>query len=214
MRLLCLLALAAALVRPEIIDRVCVTVDRQVITMSALEERLRVAAFLNSEKVDLSAANRRRMAERLIEQALVQREMEISRYTMPNDQEVDEYLGRIRKSLALKPGDFTSRMKQYRLTEEALRENLRVQLATVRFIDLRFRPGSAVSQGDIQLYYRETFVPEWQQANPGKTTPEVEDVEEVIEQTLLARQANEQLSDWLKQARTSARVVFFDEAFQ
>lgn len=214
MRLLCLLSLAAALVRPEIIDRVCVTVDRQVITMSALEERLRVAAFLNSEKVDLSAASRRRMAERLIEQALVQREMEISRYTMPNDQEVDEYLGRIRKSLALKPGDFTSRMKQYRLTEEALRENLRVQLATVRFIDLRFRPGSAVSQGDIQLYYRETFVPEWQQANPGKTTPEVEDVEEVIEQTLLARQANEQLSDWLKQARTSARVVFFDEAFQ
>ncbi|MBL8293833.1 MAG: hypothetical protein JNN08_18460 [Bryobacterales bacterium] len=214
MRLLPLLALAATLTPAEIIDRVCVTVDRQVITLSALEERLRVAAFLNSDKVDLSPANRRRMAERIIEQALVQREMEISRYTMPGDQEVAEYLGRIRKTLALSAADFAKRMKQYRLTEEALRENLRVQLATIRFIDLRFRPGSAVSQGDIQLYYRETFVPEWQQANPGKTAPEVDDVEDEIEQTLLARQANEQLSGWLKQARTSARVVFFEEAFQ
>jgi len=214
MRLLPLFALAATLAPAETIDRVCVTVDRQVITLSALEERLRVAAFLNSEKVDLSPANRRRTAERIIEQALVQREMEISRYTMPGDQEVTEYLGRIRKTLALSAADFAKRMNQYRLTEEALRENLRVQLATIRFIDLRFRPGSAVSIGDIQLYYRETFVPEWQQANPGKTAPEVDDVEDVIEQTLQARQANEQLSGWLKQARTSSRIVFFEEAFQ
>lgn len=214
MRFICLLALAASLASAEIIDRVCVIVDRQVITMSALEERLRVAAFLNSEQVDLSAANRRRMAERLIEQALVQREMEISRYTMPNDQETGEYLGRIRKGLALTADAFSKRLRQYRLTEEALRENLRVQLATIRFIDLRFRPGSAVSQADIQLYYRETFAPEWQQANPGKTAPEIEDVEDVIEQTLLARQANDQLSEWLKQARASARVTFFEEAFQ
>lgn len=214
MRTLCLLAVTGFAAHAEIIDRVCVTVERQVITMSALEERLRVAAFLNSDKVDLSTLNRRRMAERLIEQALVQREMEISRYTMPNDQEVGEYLSRIRKDLRLNAGEFAQRLKQYRLTEEALRDNLRVQLATVRFIDLRFRPGSAVSEGDIQLYYRETFVPDWQQANPGKALPEVEDVEDVIEQTLLARQANESLAQWLKQARESARVVFFEEAFQ
>ena len=214
MRIACVLALAGIVAQAEVIDRVCVTVDRQVITLSALEERLRVAAFLNSEKVDLSAVNRRRMAERLIEQAQVQREMEISRYTAPTDEDVAEYLARIRGGLGLTAGEFAKRLQQYRLTEEALRENLRVQLATVRFIDLRFRPGSAASNGEIEIYYRDTFLPEWQQANPGKTPPEVDDVQEAIEQTLLSRRANELLSEWLKQARASARVVFFQEAFE
>lgn len=214
MKTRCLLALFAILLQAEIVDRVCVSVDRQVITISAVVERLRVAAFLNSEKPDLSPASRRRMAERLIEQALVQREMEISRYALPGDDDVTEYLQRVRSGLGMKAEEFAKRLEQYRLTEAALRENLRVQLATVRFIDLRFRPGSAVGDGEIELHYRETFLPEWQQANPGKAPPEVDDVQEAIEQTLLARKANELLGDWLKQARAAARVVFIEEAFQ
>lgn len=214
MKTRCLLALFAILLQAEIVDRVCVSVDRQVITISAVVERLRVAAFLNSEKPDLSPASRRRMAERLIEQALVQREMEISRYALPGDDDVTEYLQRVRSGLGMKAEEFAKRLEQYRLTEAALRENLRVQLATVRFIDLRFRPGSAVGDGEIELHYRETFLPEWQQANPGKAPPEVDDVQEAIEQTLLARKANELLGEWLKQARAAARVVFIEEAFQ
>lgn len=214
MKTRCLLALFAILLQAEIVDRVCVSVDRQVITISAVVERLRVAAFLNSEKPDLSPASRRRMAERLIEQALVQREMEISRYALPGDDDVNEYLQRVRSGLGMKAEEFAKRLEQYRLTEAALRENLRVQLATVRFIDLRFRPGSAVGDGEIELHYREAFLPEWQQANPGKAPPEVDDVQEAIEQTLLARKANELLGEWLKQARAAARVVFIEEAFQ
>lgn len=198
----------------EIIDRVCVMVDRKVITLSAVDERIRVAALLNGTAADLSAASRRRMAERLIEQALIEREMEISRYSMPKEEEVTEYLERLRKQGKLGARALAAKLGEYRLTEAALRENLRLQLATVRFIDLRFRPGSAVSDGEIELYYRETYVPEWQREHAGKTPPEVDEVWDTIEQTLLAQKANEALEAWLKEARASARVIYFEEAFR
>ena len=207
------LALAAA-TRGEVIDRVAVSVDKQVITTSAIDERLRVAAFLNQTKVDLSAQSRRRMAERLIEQALVRREMELSRYALPKEEDVTEYLHTVREQWKVPDEEFKRRMADYHLTDDRLRDNLQVQLATVRFIDLRFRPGSAVSDGEIELYYRETFVPEWQQANPGKTVPDVDEVRDRLEQLLLAQRANQSLEDWLKQARAGARVTFFEEAFQ
>lgn len=214
MRMALTIGLAAAVLHGEVIDRIAVSVDRQVITASAIDERLRVAAFLNQAKVDLSAQARRRMAERLIEQALVRREMELSRYAQPKADEVSEHIARIRAQLKVTDEEFRRRLADYRLTEETLRENLQVQLATVRFIDLRFRPGTAVSDGEIDLYYRETFVPEWQQANPGKTVPELDEVRENVEQVLLSQRANQSLDEWLKQARAGARVSYLDEVFQ
>lgn len=154
------------------------------------------------------------MAERLIEQALVRREMELSRYTLPKDEDVTEYIDTVREQWKVSDEEFKRRMGEYRLTEDRVRDNLQVQLATVRFIDLRFRPGSTVSDGEIELYYRETFVPEWQQANPGKAVPDADEVRDRIEQLLLAQRANQSLEDWLKQARAGARVNFFEEAFQ
>src|ERR1700690_2887564 len=53
------LMLFAALACAEIIDRIAVTVDNQVITTSEIGEALRVAAFLNDEKLDFSGAARR-----------------------------------------------------------------------------------------------------------------------------------------------------------
>ena len=58
----------------EIIDRVAVSVGNQVITEDQIGEEIRVTAFLNHETPDLSPAQKRRAAERLIEQALVRRD--------------------------------------------------------------------------------------------------------------------------------------------
>src|SRR4051795_2405586 len=60
---------------PEIIDRIAVSVDRTVITESEVIRQIRITALLNGEQPDLSAANRRETAERLVEQALMRREI-------------------------------------------------------------------------------------------------------------------------------------------
>jgi hypothetical protein len=81
----CLLfAAAAGLVSAEIIDRIAITVGNQVITESQIDEEIRITAFLNREKLEIAAATKKQAAARLIEQALVKREMDLSHYPPPD----------------------------------------------------------------------------------------------------------------------------------
>src|SRR5260370_21045608 len=74
-----LLALAPILFA-DIIDRIAVSVGNRVITISDIDRETRVTAFINGVKADLTPAGKRATAERLVEQKLIQRELETSRY--------------------------------------------------------------------------------------------------------------------------------------
>jgi hypothetical protein len=70
--------LFVSLVSAEIIDRIAVTVEKQVITESEIWRQIRITAFLNGEEPDFSSAAKRTMADRLVEQVLIRRELETS----------------------------------------------------------------------------------------------------------------------------------------
>ena len=89
----------ALLAHAEVIDRLAITVGRQVITELQLDEELRVTALLNQKPVDRSISARRAAANRLIEQLLVRREMELSRYPLPEPKDVDTYLQKVEEQL-------------------------------------------------------------------------------------------------------------------
>ncbi len=57
-----------------------------------MDEEVRVTAFLNREKVDLGAEARKQAADRLIEQALIKREMDLSHYPLPELSDAGESL--------------------------------------------------------------------------------------------------------------------------
>ena len=82
-RALVFVILAARLGSAEILDRIAVTLDNRVIAESDLIRDLRLSAFLNLAPPDFSAAAKRAAAERLVERALMRREMEFSRYPAP-----------------------------------------------------------------------------------------------------------------------------------
>src|SRR5689334_4252433 len=84
-------------VRADIIDRIAVSVGNRVITASDLDREIRVTAFLNGAKPDFSAANKRATAERMVEQKLIQRELENSRYPVPARTEVEPELEQFKK---------------------------------------------------------------------------------------------------------------------
>jgi hypothetical protein len=92
-----LLAALAALAAGEVLDRVAVRVGAQVITESAVRRHLRMEAFVQNREPDLSAEARRKAAERLIDQTLVRRELELNRYPTPPASEVEANLEGIRK---------------------------------------------------------------------------------------------------------------------
>ncbi|MBM3796879.1 MAG: hypothetical protein FJW31_23170 [Acidobacteria bacterium] len=191
-----LLFLLVAAARGEVLDCVVATVGRQAITRSAVEEQLRIMSFLNAEAAaDTSAAAKHRTLERLIDVALIRREMEISRY------------------VAAPPGNppklSSQELAARGLDEAAVKRHLELQAQTLRFVEVRFRPGSSVTDGELEAYYREKYLPEWQRANPGKSpVPELDDVRDRIEAVLLEQRIDQAMEAWLQEARRQVRVRY------
>ena len=198
----------------EVIDCIAASVGRNVITRSAIQEQARITAFLNREPAaEFSAPNLRRTAERLIDVVLIRREMEISHYAASGEKEVEKILAGLRAGRAsVKPEDFAQALAGYGIDEAALRRNLALQTATLRFVELRFRPGTSVSDSEIELFYRENFAPEFVRQNPGRKAPELDDVRDRIEASLLETRVDQAMEQWLKESRSQARITFFPES--
>ncbi len=206
------LASAAALCRAEIIDRIVVTVDNHVITQSDVLAAIRSAAFLNGDKPDLSAANRRTAATRLVDQALFAHEMELTHYLQPAPEEMEEPL-KVAKARFASDAAYKSALAAFGIDEAALKNALKNQLALLRFIDLRFRPEVQVQDTDVEQYYKTVFLPE---ARRREITPEpsFEQVRAQCEQALTEKAIDERLERWLKAARSRARIVYQEDAFE
>ncbi len=190
-----------------IVDRVAVTLGNQVITESELIREIQLTAFLNGEKPDLRPDAKRKAAERLIEQKLVRKEMELGCDPEPPSSTAEEMLAQFVKQRARNPGELDAELKQAGLTREQLKNHLHWQAALLQFVDFRFRPAVQVTNRDIRTYYQEHF-----ENAPGKR-PALEDVREQILQIITARRADEQMDAWLKDTRKHTRIEFHPEAF-
>jgi hypothetical protein len=78
----------------------------------------------------------------------------------------------------------------------------RMQL--LRFIEVRFRNGIAISDAEIKAYYEKTMLPEY--AKRSVTPPPLERVSKRIEEVLLQQEVSELLQDWLKSLRAQGSV--------
>jgi len=205
------LFLAALPLRAVIVDRMAIAVGDQVITESQIEDEVRLTAFLNGDKLDLSEAEKRKAADRLIEQTLIKREMEFSHYPLPPLSDAEASLK------ALKSGYPTEQLyeqalRKYGITENDLKNRLWWQLTVLRFIDYRFRPGILVSNAEIQEYYQQQ-VAKWQKDGVSPV-PTLEDSRPRIEEILTQERIDKSLDDWLVQARTQVPMRYLDEALK
>ena len=210
-RLLPVLLFAAAL-RAETIDRIAATLDGQAITTSQILEDLRVAAFLNGEKPEFGAAARRGMADRLIEQLLVLREMELTRYPGPSAAEIAEPLRQVRARLP-DEAQFQRELAAYKLTGQQLENALRRQVTLLRFIDLRFRPEVQVQESEVMQYYETVFLPEIRKKGIAPD-PTYDDVRAECEEALTTRLVDKRVDRWLAEARARARIDYDEDAFR
>ena len=213
-QLCCVFALAGALWgRGEIIDRVAVTVDKMVITESDIVNQMRIAAFLNAESLDLIPAQKREAATRLVEQVLIRREMEISRYPAPALSDTGPILEEIKRERFPDAESYQRELDRCGIRERDLRENLLLQMTMLRFIEYRFRPGIAVSDEEVSQYYEQKLLPEYRQRR-AEAPPALEDSREQIEEILIEERVDRTLERWLQQAAGQARIRFREEVFQ
>lgn len=197
----------------EIIDRIAVSVGNRVITISDLDREIRVIAFQNGEKPDFGPAARRATAERMVEQMLIRRELETSRYPAPSPAEVEPGLQQFKKLHFKDEADYQRALAEYGITDQDFRDELLWERTLEFFIEARFRPGVQVTDKEIQDYFEKTVKPAAEAAHPG-TPVELEDYRDQIETVLAGPQVTEAANAWLENARRRTEIVFHDEVFQ
>jgi peptidyl-prolyl cis-trans isomerase SurA len=203
--LACVGCIALSPLQSEIIDRIAISVGNQVITKAQIDEEVRLTAFLNGSQLDLTAEERKKAADRLIEQALVKRDMEFSHYPIPQESDAEPALKALKANYASE-AQYSQALDRYGISEEALKRRLWWQTALLRFIDYRFRPGILVSEKDIQNYY-DLEVVKWK-GQGIKQIPSFEESREKIGELLTDQRIDQAIDQWL--ADTKKQIVVRD----
>jgi len=202
MRIVFAIAVAVAL-QAEIIDRIAVSVGNQVITTDQINDEIRLTAFLNHSEPNFSLEEKKKAAERLIEQALIEREMDFTHYPAPPLSEADEML----KQVETEHPDFA----RYGISEENLRQHLWWQLTLLKFIDERFRPSVEVTTAEVRQYYREQ-VEKWREEGKNPI-PTFEEGRDAMTKALTEERVNQAVDRWLGDARTQMTIRKRDGVF-
>ena len=66
-----------------IVDRIAIVVNDRVIKDSDISRDIRIIDFLNGDQLDFSEAARKKSAQRLIDQQLIRREVQVGGYPRP-----------------------------------------------------------------------------------------------------------------------------------
>jgi hypothetical protein len=197
----------------EIIDRIAVSVGNQVITTSDIERQIRVSAFLSGAKPDLSPAAKRKAAEAIVDQTLVRRELETSRYPEPAPAELDAAFDEFKKKYYPSDDAYRRALAEYGITEAEVKEELHRQRTWMSFVGVRFHPAIQVSDRDIREYFDNTVAPAARAANPGAEVT-LDDYRDRIVTKLTGDLEDRQMEQWLSEARRRTEIVYREEAFR
>jgi hypothetical protein len=208
------LMLTALSLRAELIDRVAVSVGTAVITESELLEQMRVRALIEGSPLRLDADSKRDAADRLIQQALIRKEIDTTHYIAPEASLAEPLLS------AFKQTRFNNDDAQYRealrsagIGEPELMASFLWQLTVLRFIEFRFRPGIQISAEDTKDYYERRFLPDWR-SKTNDAAPTFEDAARTIEELLVQERIDNQLDRWITMARTQVSIRYREEVFR
>jgi parvulin-like peptidyl-prolyl isomerase len=214
-RIIPLLLLASALpAAAEVVDRIAASVAGQVVTLSDIRRHIRITAFLEKAQPEYSQAQLRQAAELLIDQALIRREAELSRYPAPSVPEIDQAIDQLSAGLGLDRQAVFAQAREYGFSDLEMRDLAAWRLTVIRFIDYRFRPSVQVSEADISRYYNEVFLPQLRARSPEASPPPLDSIRERIIDILNTELATQASQIWLEQSRKQTRIRYFEEAFK
>jgi hypothetical protein len=174
-------------------------VDREVITLSEAELVQEIGMLGGgAEEQPLTA-----VVERLIETHLIERE--VKRYPgepVPAEQ-VKQAADSIRHSF---PSDqaYRQALDDQGMTEEALQNLVKRQIAINRYLERRFRPLVHVSDEEVQHFYEEELLPALRAGN--ETEPSLEPVRESIRRILAERKFNQRVNEWMEALKTRSHI--------
>jgi peptidyl-prolyl cis-trans isomerase SurA len=200
---------------PVVLDRVVAVVNKQVILSSQLDDEMRLSILEPNRGGELTEPE---ALERLISRSLIVqqiREQDLGT-TEPTQEQVDARVSEIRKDLpacvrenCASDAGWQKFLSAHGLTSARVESYLRYRLEILNFIELRFRQGIQITQQQIETYYHDTLLPQYQ---PGDSVPPLDQVSSRIQEILLQQQVNVLFDNWLSNLRQQGDVEVLDPA--
>lgn len=182
----------------DTVDRVAATIDRQVLTVSEINQMVEIRFFPSSD--------RREILEALIAQALRFRDVErFGAQDIPKDS-IETRVGDIQRRFA-SPAEFTAALARAELTLDEVRALVKRELQVEAYIQERFAPMIFVSNEDIESTYAGTW--SQQRRERGLPIPALAEVREEIRALIRSRQLQQEIDKWTAQLRARANVDLY-----
>jgi peptidyl-prolyl cis-trans isomerase SurA len=200
--------------KPLLLDRVIAIVNRDILLESDLDAEMRFAAFqpLLSQGGDL----RQEAMARLIDRTLVAQQMKL-RGNAPviTDEQVTTQLTQLRQSLpdcakydCTKDAGWEKFCADHGFTPALVLERWRLRMQLLAFVEQRFRAGVRISNPEIEQYYKEKFVPRFNESH--LTPPALDKVSDRIQEILLQEKVNLLLDGWLSSLHEQGSIKVLD----
>jgi hypothetical protein len=203
-----LLTLPAAAV---IVDRIAISAGNRVITDSEIDLRIRLTAFQNGETPSFGPDSRKKAAQLLIDEKLVEREMDVGHYPRLNEDGRKQLLADYaRTNYKSDPEALRRALSGYGLTMGDLEDDLARQSDLLTFLSLRFRPAVQVSDQDVRQYYESRPRPP---GGNGSNNTEVtlNDLRERFERQITSDRADADMNAWIKDQRQRTKIEYLEK---
>ena len=182
----------------EVVDRIVVRVENDVILLSELRALSRYQRF-----VDGKPQSDAQILDRLIDQWIVRTEADTARFTHPSDAEIDGSLDRLKRSFG-SPEEYEARKKESGQSDAEVRAMIASQLYLSSYLDSRFRPVVQIDPQEIEKVYQETVVKRAKAG--GQEPPTLDAAREAIQEFLVQRGISAQAEQWIKESRDRLHV--------
>jgi len=157
--------------------------------------------------------------QQIVNRTLLLEQMQEQELTPPPpDAEVNEEIAELRRRIPACAGQSceTEQGWQHFLTaqgttEAELRTHWRERMEMLEFIRVRFRTGIRIMKPEIETYYKQQLVPEFE-ARKLKAPP-LAQVSERIEEVLLQQHVNVLLEDYLRSLKDAGSVLILDPRY-
>jgi hypothetical protein len=206
--LLLVLAFCSMCAAQQVVDRMVATVNAgartELITYSDLMWQL--ALQPTTQLDNPTSAELNRALRLLIDQRLILQEAEKLPTIVPTPAEISDARAELARHFPSEPA-FRERLLRVGLTSEKLDEIIEQRLKMEKYLDFRFRNFVVISQKEIADYYRDVYVPRFQQRSPGRIVPTQEQARSEIEKTLMEAKIESDTDAFLDTARERAEIV-------
>ena len=183
----------------KVVDRIVARVEEEIILQSDVEQLARYQML-----VDGKAENDAAILDRLIDQWIVRKEAEASRFPAASDVDVERGMQRLMRSFA-KPEDFEAQRAKAGLSEIDVRQIVVAQTYLSNYLDSRFRPTVQVEEQAIKDFYEQAVIPRAKAR--GQEPPSFEAARDVIQEVLIQKGIDEQADKWLKESRDRLSIT-------